>query len=64
MSERGQGRKPISETGELMQPRQVRMTDAEWEKCRLLGGAAWVRQQIAKAKIPSNSPSDTIGKRS
>lgn len=53
MSDRGQGRKPLSPTGELMQPRQVRMTDAEWEKCRRLGGAAWVREQIKKAKEPA-----------
>jgi hypothetical protein len=44
------GRKPISKTGELMKPRQMRMTDAEWEKCKRLGGAAWVRKQIGKAK--------------
>ncbi len=49
-SERGQGRKPISKTGELMKSRPVRMTDAEWEKCKRLGGAAWLREKINKAK--------------
>jgi hypothetical protein len=49
MNDRGQGRKPLSPTGELMQPRQIRMTDAEWEQCRELGGAAWVRAQIKRA---------------
>lgn len=49
MNDRGQGRKPISPTGELMQPRQIRMTDAEWEQCKELGGAAWVRTQIKRA---------------
>lgn len=34
------GRKPIAATGERMRVRAVRMTDAEWEKCRRLGGAA------------------------
>lgn len=53
MNDRGQGRKPISPTGELMKPRQIRMTDAEWAKCLALGGAAWVRERIKKAKIPS-----------
>ena len=52
MSDRGQGRKPISPTGELMKPRQMRMTDDEWAKCIRLGGAAWVRAQIKKAKEP------------
>jgi hypothetical protein len=49
-NDRGQGRKPISKTGELMKSRPVRMTDAEWEKCKRLGGAAWLREKIAKAK--------------
>ena len=48
--DRGQGRKPVSPTGEVMKPRQLRMLDAEWEKCKRLGGAAWVRAQIKKAK--------------
>lgn len=52
MGERGQGRKPISPTGEAMKPRQIRMTDAEWAKCMALGGSAWVRAQIDKAKEP------------
>lgn len=50
-SDRGQGRKPTSASGELMKNRILRMTDAEWAKCRQLGGAAWVREQISKAKI-------------
>lgn len=49
-SDRGQGRKPISKTGERMKNRLIRMTDAEWEKCKRLGGAAWVRERIAKAR--------------
>lgn len=47
---RGSGRNPISPTGELMKSRPVRMTDAEWEKCKRLGGAAWVRDRIKRAK--------------
>jgi hypothetical protein len=27
------------------------MTDAEWEKCKALGGAAWVRERIKLAKV-------------
>lgn len=49
---RGQGRKPVSASGELMKNRPIRMTDAEWEKCKRLGGAAWVRDKISKAKEP------------
>lgn len=47
---RGQGRKPLAKTGELMKSRPVRMTDEEWEKCKRLGGAAWVRAKIKGAR--------------
>ena len=47
---RGQGRKPLAKTGELMKSRPVRMTDEEWEKCKRLGGAAWVRAKIKAAR--------------
>ena len=47
---RGQGRKPIDKDGELMKARPVRMTDEEWEKCKRLGGAAWVRAKIKAAR--------------
>lgn len=46
------GRKPISPTGEVMRSRPIRMTDEEWEKCKRLGGAGWVRRLIAKARDP------------
>ena len=49
-NDRGQGRKPISKSGELMKSRPVRMTDEEWDKCKRLGGASWVRERIARAK--------------
>jgi len=41
------GRPTIAASGEAMKPRQIRMTDDEWRKCLELGGAAWVRKQIA-----------------
>lgn len=47
---RGQGRKPLAKTGELMKARPIRMTNDEWEKCKLLGGAAWVRAKIKAAR--------------
>lgn len=37
--------------GEVMNPRTVRLTEAQAEKLRKLGGGAWVRGQIDKAKI-------------
>lgn len=52
MSDRGQGRKPLSKDGELMKSRPVRMTDAQWEKCKRIGGAAFLRKAIDKAKEP------------
>jgi len=47
---RGQGRKPLAKSGELMKARHVRMPDEEWEKCKRLGGAAWVRAKIKAAR--------------
>ncbi|CAE6713687.1 hypothetical protein R69888_01270 [Paraburkholderia haematera] len=51
-NDRDQGRKPVSPTGEVMKARPIRMTDAEWVKCKALGGAAWVRERIRLAKPP------------
>lgn len=48
MSDRGQGRKPISPTGELMKPRQIRMTDEQWSDARLVGMEA-IRSFVTKA---------------
>jgi hypothetical protein len=53
-NDRGQGRKPLSKTGELMKPRAIRMLDGEWEKCKHLGGSEWVRKKIKDAKPPKN----------
>lgn len=47
---RGQGRKPIAKSGEIMKARPIRMTDDEWEKCKRLGGASWVRVKINAAR--------------
>lgn len=33
-----------------MKVRHIRMSEAEWQKCKRLGGSAWVRRQIEKAK--------------
>ena len=46
------GRKPIAENGEKMRNRNFRATDAEWEKCLLLGGGAFLRAKIKAAKVP------------
>lgn len=43
------GPKPFSKSGELMKPRAIRMTDAEWLKCKALGGSPWVRERIRTA---------------
>lgn len=45
---RGQGRKRLAKTGELMKARPIRMTDGEWEKCKRIGGAAWVRAVLKR----------------
>jgi hypothetical protein len=46
-SERGRGRQPLSPTGELMKPRKIRMTDAEWEDAKFIGPQV-VRELIVK----------------
>lgn len=40
---------------EAMKARPIRMTDAEWEKCKALGGADWVRRAIARANVGKES---------
>lgn len=57
-SERGQGRKTKSKTGETMKGRAIRMLDAEWEKCKKLGGGDWVRAKINGAKLPKDPPAE------
>lgn len=49
---RGQGRKPLTKSGEVMKPRAIRMTDAEWEKLLKLGGSEWLRDKIKRARLP------------
>jgi len=44
--DRKMGRPTINPDGEAMTPRQVRMDDARWDKCRRLGGAGWIRDKI------------------
>lgn len=52
---KGQGRKPLAKTGETMKTRPVRMTDEEWEKCKRLGGASWIRAKIKSTKEAHNA---------
>lgn len=47
MNDRGQGRKPLNASGELMKARAIRMTDAEWEAAKLVGMAA-IREFVVK----------------
>lgn len=46
---RGQGRKPVKD-GEETVTVSLRMTVPQREKLERLGGAAWVREKIDKAK--------------
>ena len=50
---RGRGR-PAIEPGEDTVPVTVRMTARQREKLARLGGAAWVRQRIDKARDPES----------
>ena len=49
---RGQGRKPIKE-GQDTVTVSLRLTTAQRAKLEALGGAAWVRERIDKAKTPN-----------
>lgn len=55
MSDRNQGRKPLSPTGELMKPRQIRMTEQQWEDARLIGMDA-IREFVTKAAKKLRKP--------
>ncbi len=50
---RGQGRKPLG-AAPLDTKFLVPMSNAQREKVKALGGAAWVRKQINEAKEPVN----------
>lgn len=52
---RGQGRKPVKQ-GEETVTVSLRMTAAQREKLARLGGAAWVRDRIDRAKSPTVKP--------
>jgi len=47
---RGQGRKPL-DPGQATVTVSIRMTSGQRLKLAVLGGAAWVRQQINGARI-------------
>jgi hypothetical protein len=54
MNDRGQGRKPLKEGVEsVIVP--IRMLPSQREKLQRIGGAAWVRKAIDRAKEPSAS---------
>jgi hypothetical protein len=59
MSDRGQGRKPLSPTGEVMKPRQIRMTDAQWEDAQFITMHE-VRRLIVRAAAKKRSASSRI----
>jgi len=50
-SDRGQGRKALPPEDKAM-VRSLRLTAAHWEKFRALGGIAWMRAAIQKARTP------------
>ena len=50
-NDRGQGRKPLQE-GEETVTVSLRMTPAQRDKLKALGGAVWVREKIDKARPP------------
>jgi len=50
---RGQGRKPIK-AGDVTVTVSLRLTTAQRAKLEALGGAAWVRERIDRAKTPNS----------
>ena len=51
---RGQGRKPLKEGQETV-TLSIRLTVAQREKLERIGGAAWLRDRIDKAKDASDA---------
>lgn len=49
---RGQGRKPLSESGPTVAV-TLKMTEPQRDKLGRLGGAKWVRKKIESAKEPA-----------
>ena len=47
----GAGRKPTPEA-EALKVGSIRLTQAQWDKMARLGGAAWLRERIDKARAP------------
>lgn len=43
----GAGRKPVEAPAK---PRSIRLTDADYEQLKSLGGADWIKQQLQAAK--------------
>ncbi len=66
---RGQGRKPTSPDGEVMQIRKFRASDAEWQKCQDLArendqtAAQWIRDRINEAPDPAPERKPSRAKR-
>jgi hypothetical protein len=52
-SDRGQGRPPIKE-GEETVTLSIRLTVSQRAKLERLGGAAWLRERIDRAKEPGS----------
>jgi hypothetical protein len=51
-NDRGQGRKPLPEASKLVVG-SIRLSPAQWEKLERLGGAAWLRERIDRARLTS-----------
>jgi hypothetical protein len=47
----GAGRKPTPEA-DALRVGSIRLTRAQWDKLARLGGVAWLRERIDKARAP------------
>ena len=50
-ADRGQGRKPLPPEEQSIVG-SVRLTAAQWERFKALGGVAWLRAALKKARLP------------
>ena len=48
---KGAGRKPTPEP-DALRVGSIRLTQAHWDKLARLGGVAWLRERIEKARVP------------
>ncbi len=51
-AKKSRGRQPLDPEGERMETHTIRTTKSDWAKFKRLGGGAWFREKVRRAKEP------------